>query len=62
MPGIEETPFILKELVEVHERNGLSVIQKGGVNTIPFRFSPDQWMGSTFGMLLYVIARRSFAS
>lgn len=57
MPGIEETPFILKELVDVHERNGLSVVQKGGVNTVPFRFSPDQWTGSAFGMLLYVIAR-----
>ena len=59
MPGIEETPFIIKELVAVHERNGLSIIQKGGVNTIPFRFSPDRWTGSTFGMLLYVVARQS---
>lgn len=59
MPGIEETPFILKELIAVHERNGLSVIHKGGVNTIPFRFSPDRWMGSAFGMLLYVIARQA---
>lgn len=59
MPGIEETPFVLKELIDVHERNGLSVLKKGGVNTIPFRFSPDRMVGSTFGMLLYVIARRS---
>lgn len=59
MPGIEETPFVLKELVDVHERNGLSVIRKGGVNTIPFRYSPDKWVGSAFGMLLYVIARKT---
>jgi len=58
MPGIEETPFILKELVDVHERNGLEVVQKGGVNTLPFRYSPDQWVGSVFGMLLYAVARK----
>ncbi len=58
MPGIEETPFILKELAAVHERNGLAVIKKGGVNTVPFRFSPDQWTGAFFGMLLYVIAKK----
>ena len=59
MPGIEETPFVLKELVDVHERNGLTVVEKGGVNTFPFRYSPDQWVGSVFGMLLYVVARKS---
>ncbi len=59
MPGIEETPFVLKELVDAHERNGLRVIGKGGVNTFPFRFSPDRWIGPVFGMLLYVVARRS---
>jgi SAM-dependent methyltransferase len=58
MPGIEETPFILKELVSVHERAGLKIVQKGGVNTLPFRFSPDQWTGSAFGMLLYVVAKQ----
>ncbi len=58
MPGIEETPFILKELVDVHARNGLKIIAKGGVNTLPFRFSPDPWMGSLFGMLLYVVAKK----
>lgn len=59
MPGIEETPFVLKELVAVHERNGLQVIGKGGVNTFPFRFSPDACLGSSFGMLLYVVARKN---
>ena len=58
MPGIEEKPFILKELVAVRERNGLRVIQKGGINTFPFRFSPDRWIGSMFGMLLYVIVKK----
>lgn len=59
MPGIEEKPFVLKELVDVHQRNGLTVVEKGGVNTFPFRYSPDQWVGSVFGMLLYVVARKS---
>jgi SAM-dependent methyltransferase len=58
MPGIEEKPFILKELMDVHTRNGLKVIAKGGVNTMPFRFSPDAWFGPVFGMLLYVVARK----
>ena len=58
MPGIEEAPFVLSELIELHERNGLCVIQKGGVNTLPFRLSPDKWFAEQFGMLLYTIARK----
>ncbi|MBL8014242.1 MAG: class I SAM-dependent methyltransferase [Candidatus Omnitrophica bacterium] len=58
MPGIEEKPFVLKELIELHERNGLNVVSKGGVNTLPFRISPDAWLGSWFGMLLYVIVKK----
>lgn len=58
MPGIEEKPFVLSELVDVHTRNGLTVIAKGGINTVPFRFSPDKWFGPLFGMLLYVVARK----
>lgn len=58
MPGIDEKPFTLKQLVELNERNGLAVLQKGGVNTLPFRFSPDQFIGSLFGMLLFTISRR----
>ena len=57
MPGIEEKPFVLKGLIDLNERNGLSVVQRGGVNTIPFRLSPDQIFGRYFGMLLYTIAR-----
>ena len=56
MPGIDETPFILKELLDLNQRNGLKVIQKGGVNTFPFAFSPDEVFGSSFGMLLYTVA------
>ncbi|MCA9401152.1 MAG: class I SAM-dependent methyltransferase [Candidatus Omnitrophica bacterium] len=56
MPGIEERPFTLKQLLELNSRNGLKVFESGGVNTLPFRYSPDQLLGKQFGMLLYTLA------
>lgn len=58
MPGIEEKPFVLKELVALHERNGFQVISQGGINTLPFKFSPEG-IASYFGMLLYTIAQKN---
>ncbi len=58
MPGIEETPFILKDLIHLHKHAGFDVIAQGGINTLPLAFSPDQIVGSTFGMLLYTICRK----
>lgn len=58
MPGIEETPFVLKKLVDVHERNGFKIVNKGGINTLPFAFSLDKYVGRFWGMLLFVIARK----
>ena len=58
MPGIEEIPFTLNGLTRLHQRNSLDVIEKGGVNTLPFRFSPDGFLGNYFGMLLYTIAKQ----
>ena len=58
MPGIEEKPFVMKELRTLHQRNQLAVISDGGVNTFPFSFSPDQWLGRPFGMLLYVVTKK----
>jgi cyclopropane fatty-acyl-phospholipid synthase-like methyltransferase len=55
MPGISETPFILEKLKLLNERNGLRVIQSGGVNVLPFSFSPERIFGKRFGMLLYAI-------
>lgn len=57
MPGIKEDPFRIGELVELHQRNHLEVLDRGGINTLPVAFSPDGWLGSTFGMLLYTIAK-----
>ncbi|MCA9407500.1 MAG: class I SAM-dependent methyltransferase [Candidatus Omnitrophica bacterium] len=59
MPGIEEEPFILKDLVRLQSSNSLTIIQKGGINTLPFAFSPDHLVGSLFGMLLFTIAKQS---
>ena len=58
MPGIEETPFVLSELSALHERHGLKILAKGGVNTFPFAFSPDRVSGGFLGMLLYTVAAK----
>lgn len=58
MPGIEEKPFILPQLVRLQERNGLKIIQKGGVNTLPFAFSAEGKVAEYLGMLLYTVARK----
>ncbi len=58
MPGINETPFILKDLKNLNIRNGLHVVQSGGVNVLPFVFSPDKILGPLFGMLLFTVAKK----
>ena len=58
MPGIKEDPFVLSQLVELHELCGLKTLTQGGLNTLPFGCSPDAWMGSKFGMLLYTITKK----
>jgi len=58
MPGIEEKPFILQELLNLNERNGMKVIERGGINTFPFPFSPDHLVGQFWGMLLFTVARK----
>ena len=58
MPGIEEDPFVMSRLVDLNERNGLNVIENGGINTFPFALSPDKLIGSVFGMLLFTIAKK----
>ena len=58
MPGIKETPFVLKQLIRLNQRNGLKVFLRGGINTFPFSFSPDKILGPQFGMLLYTLAKR----
>jgi SAM-dependent methyltransferase len=57
MPGIEEKPFIIKQLRSLNMGCGLNVISDGGINTIPLQWSPDRIVGKSFGMLLYTISR-----
>jgi SAM-dependent methyltransferase len=62
MPGIDETPLIMKELLNLNHRNGLRVIADGGVNTLPFKFSPEGKIARYFGMLLFTIAQPIMSS
>ena len=59
MPGIEEKPFVLADLIALNNRNGFKVREQGGVNTFPFALSPDRLVGRLFGMLLYTVAQKS---
>lgn len=58
MPGIEEKPFVLQQLVDLNRRNNLAVVQSGGVNVLPYRFSPE-FLGPSFGMLLFTVAKKA---
>lgn len=55
MPGIDEKPFTMDGLRMLH--SPLKIIECGGINTLPIRYSPDKILGSRFGMLIYVIAK-----
>jgi len=57
MPGIDEKPFVLKDLLELNRRNNLAVLESGGINVLPFSVSPES-LGPQFGMLLYTVAKK----
>ncbi len=57
MPGIEEKPFVLQGLIDLNRRNQMQIVRSGGVNVLPYRFSPE-FFGALFGMLLFTIAKR----
>ena len=59
MPGIKEKPFVLSELVRLNQNNHLAVLRSGGLNTFPFAFSPDRFLGRRFGMLLFTVAQKN---
>ena len=58
MPGIDEKPFVLGQLQDLNTRNGLKIVQQGGLNTLPFAFSPEGMAAKYFGMLLYTVAQQ----
>ena len=53
---IEERPFTMSEFMDLHKRNGLSVIASGGINALPFRVSPERLLARYFGMLFYCVS------
>lgn len=57
MPGIDEKPFVLEQLLDLNRRNDLAVVESGGVNVFPFSISPES-LGPRFGMLLYTVAKK----
>lgn len=57
MPGIKEEPFTMNQLLNLNKRNGLVVLNNGGINVIPVVLSPDKLLGRYFGMLLFTIAK-----
>ncbi|MDP2654065.1 MAG: class I SAM-dependent methyltransferase [Candidatus Omnitrophota bacterium] len=57
MPGIQETPFVMSQLLDLNQRNAMTVLRAGGVNTFPFAFSPDRLLGPRFGMLLFSVSQ-----
>ncbi|HPB67649.1 MAG TPA: class I SAM-dependent methyltransferase [Candidatus Omnitrophota bacterium] len=59
MPGIKEDPFDYSGLLDLYARNGLAVISSGGINMVPFRWSPDTLLGRRFGMLLFAVGKKS---
>ena len=58
MPSIKETPFILRNLIKLHQYVGFRVIDYGGINVLPIKKSPEKTLGKYFGMLLYVICKK----
>lgn len=53
---IRESPFVMREFLDLHLRNGLMVISCGGLNVLPFRSSPEGLLGRYVGMLFYCVA------
>ena len=58
MHGIKERPFSLSELSDLYERNECTVVERGGLNVLPIKTSPDASLGRYFGMLVYCVGNR----
>jgi len=54
--NIKERPFFISEFLDLNRRNNLNIVSFGGINVVPFRFSPETLLGKYMGMLLYCIA------
>lgn len=56
MPQIEESPFVLKDLVSLNKESSLVVAEKNGLNVLPFKYSPE-FFGRHLGMILFTIGK-----
>jgi 2-polyprenyl-3-methyl-5-hydroxy-6-metoxy-1,4-benzoquinol methylase len=54
MPGIHEKPFVLPQLLALN--SGMKVIERGGLNVLPLRVSPE-WAAPALGMILYTVSQ-----
>lgn len=57
MKEIKEHPFTLKQLVVLHKEAGFTILESGGLNVIPFRYSPE-FLAKKLGRILYVIGEK----
>jgi len=55
MPQIREIPFIWQKLKKLYAK--LEILQQGGINILPIKWSPDAIAGKYLGMILYIIGR-----
>lgn len=55
MPGIQENAFTWSRFARLISEQ--TALESGGLNVIPFRWSPDRQLGTKFGMLLYCVGR-----
>jgi 2-polyprenyl-3-methyl-5-hydroxy-6-metoxy-1,4-benzoquinol methylase len=56
MPGIKEVPFLLEELIFFMKSGGQKIIENGGINVLPIKYSPE-FLGNRVGMLVYSISK-----
>jgi SAM-dependent methyltransferase len=56
MHGIKEKPFRLELLISFIQRLGQKIIERGGINVLPVKYSPE-FLGKWIGMLVYVISK-----
>jgi len=55
LPGIQEKPFTMGRLQQLHQENGITIDEWGGINVLPCKYSPDLLIGKHIGMLLYCV-------
>ena len=56
IPGVWEKAFTMRGLISLVKQSGQEIIEKGGVQVLPFNYSPEflaRWIGSS----IYVVSR-----